>query len=156
MKTLNEHRRVISTLMMSLVAATLLAQTASAGNAWGHSKRWKPGPPAREIGWVAPPAPVYVVHHSDAGPIFAGLVGGLILGAALANAHPAVHVQYSYWDPYCQESFSSLAAYDAHLRYHHHPQFVRVIDASNGRCVRELSWSDRGWQPCEHSGEWHD
>jgi len=155
MKTLHLHRRVISTLMLSLLAATFLAQTASAGNAYG--RRWKGGPWQREARWVAPqPNRVVVVHHSDAGPIFAGLVGGLILGAAIANAQPAAHVSYSYWDPYCQESFSSLAAYDAHLRYYHHPQYVRVIDSSDGRCVQRLSWCDRGWQPSDRDGDWHN
>jgi hypothetical protein len=157
MKSLHTHRRVISTLMLSLVAATLFAQTASAGNAYGH-RRWKGGPPVREARWVAPqPNRVVVVHHSDAGPIFAGLVGGLILGAAIANAQqPAAHVSYSYWDPYCHEGFVSLAAYDAHLRHYHHPEFVRVIDTSDGRCVQRLSWNNNGWQPCDRDGDWNN
>ena len=161
MKSLQVHRRVISTLMLSVVAGTLLAQTASAGNAYGHYRRWKGGPPEREVRWVAPePNRVVVVHHSDAGPIFAGLVGGLILGAAIANANsntqPVEPISYSYWDPYCHERFSSLAAYDAHLRYYHHPQYVRVIDVSDGRCVQRLNWCDHGWRPCggDGDGDW--
>lgn len=54
----------------------------------------------------------YRVVYSDAGPVIAGFIGGLFLGATLANAAPA---GYEYYDPYCEVGYSSLRAYHAHL-----------------------------------------
>ena len=54
----------------------------------------------------------YRIVRSDAGPVIAGFIGGLFLGATLANAAPA---GYEYYDPYCGATYGSLRAYNAHL-----------------------------------------
>jgi hypothetical protein len=161
MKTLVSHRRTLATVLLTLFAAATFAPAADAGHAYGH-RRWKGGPPVQEVRYVQPAyyAPsVQVYHHSsNAGPVLAGIVGGIVLGAALANSHPVVvHTEYSYWDPYCHESYASLDDYQAHLYYHHHPREVRVIEVDNGQCVRNMYWSDGGW--CsggyDNDGDWH-
>jgi hypothetical protein len=67
----------------------------------------------------------YVVRRSNAGPVIAGFLGGLFLGATLANAAPA---GYDYYDPYCHERFASLDRYHWHLRRHRHPKVIRVVE----------------------------
>lgn len=157
MKSLLKDRRVAATLMLGVIAAALIAPAAEAGHGYGH-RRWKSGP--REVRYVQPaPVPHYAYrhHHSDAAPLFAGLVGGLILGSVLSNSQPAVHAGYSYWDPYCDESFGSLEIYRSHVRHCSHPRVVRVIEVSNGRHVRDLCWRDDAWRVYDDGGDrWDD
>ena len=64
-----------------------------------------------------------VVRRSDAGPVIAGFIGGLFLGATLANAAPA---GYEYYDPYCHKSYNTLSSYHGHLANCNHENTVRV------------------------------
>jgi hypothetical protein len=116
--------RWISGLLLVAVATTTLAPMAEAGRR-GRS-RWKDRDSyceTREVRQVYAPRRArykrsqgyssYRVVRSDAGPIIAGFVGGLFLGATLANAAPA---GYEYYDPYCNTEYSNLRTYNAHLR----------------------------------------
>jgi hypothetical protein len=158
MKLLLGNRRLAATLMLGVIAASVLAPAAEAG----HYRRYKPGPPqgyvVRRVATVYPTHRVtYVRSHSDAAPLFAGLVGGLILGAALSSrAQPVVQTSYSYWDPYCDESFASLEIYRSHVRHYHHPRVVRVIEIGSGRCVRDMCWRDDQWRDYDGPADWND
>jgi hypothetical protein len=99
----------------------------------------------------------YSSRGSSAGPAIAGFIGGLIIGNVLAQAAPpptycapvrdyGYRDPYSYYDPYCRETFVSLEAYGAHLDCVRHPAFVRVIEVDNGRCVGERAWRDGRWR----------
>jgi hypothetical protein len=72
----------------------------------------------------------YVVRHSDSGAIVAGFLGGLFLGAVLANQAPHGMV---YYDPTCGRSFARLDLYESYCRYHHrYPRVVRVVEVYPG------------------------
>jgi hypothetical protein len=141
------RRRVVTGVLQIAVLAATLAPAAEARRR-GHD-RYKPGP-YREVK-VVRHAPhrghghgsVYVVRRSSAGPVIAGFLGGLFLGATLANAAPS---GYEYYDPYCDADFASLEIYHAHLRRHHHPQVVRVIEVETGACAHTYRYDDHRWQ----------
>src|SRR5262249_18665677 len=86
--------------------------------------------PPTIVRYRQPTYSTYVVRRSNAGPVFAGFLGGLFLGASLAHAAPA---GYAYYDPYCHESFATLDVYYEHVPVHHHPSVVRVIE-DDGTC----------------------
>jgi len=154
MKRMMQTRRAVATLMLGVVATMLVAPVAEAGHGRGH-RRYKRVAVVREVRYAAPscPTPVYYQRrHSDAGPILAGIVGGLVLGAALSNAQPAVHASYSYWDPYCEDSYTSLTSYRTHSRHCSHPQVVRVVEVRSGDPVRDLCWQNDAWR--EYDGDW--
>lgn len=147
MKTLLPNRRTLAVLMLSLFTISTFASAALADR--GGNPRWRNGPPGREYRY-APQARygsrVFIERHSDAGPVLAGLVGGLVLGAMLSHAQqPAVQVRYSYWDPYSDVGFATLGQCQEHIWRYDHPRIVRVIDDSDGRCVRTLYWRHGGW-----------
>ena len=128
------------------VAAASLASPAAAD----HGRRYKG---SRGQGGQGPSRHVtYVSRGSSAGPAIAGFIGGFVLANVLAHAAPpppaicAPAPDYTYYDPYCQESFESLEAYGAHLDCVRHPAIVRVIEVDNGRCVGERAWRDGGWR----------
>jgi len=93
-------------------------------------------------------------RSSDVGPVFAGMVGGFLLGAALtSHSHPVVvHERYvhqpvtvvRYYDPYSDVWFDSLDECD--FRWHRrHPRIVYVIDTHSGRHLRTLRFRDGRW-----------
>ena len=95
---------------------------------------------------------VVVKRGSSAGPVIAGIIGGLALGATLANANQRDHCSprayepaYSYYDPYCRESFASFDACASHERSCGHPKMIRMINASNGQCVHSYGYQPGGW-----------
>jgi hypothetical protein len=152
MKSLLPHRRTLAVIMLSAFLAASLAPAAEAGHAYG--RRWKSGPPVREVRYSQPyyGTQYRIVHHSDAGPILAGIVGGLVLGAALSHAQPVIHEEYAYVDPYCDQEFRSFDDCESYIYYHHHPRIVRVIEVSSGNCVRTMHWANGGW--CSGDGDW--
>ena len=117
------RNRWITGLLLVAVATTTLAPMAEAGRRGrGHKHRDHGYVETREYRQVYAPRRArykryngyssYRVIRSDAGPVIAGFLGGLFLGATLANAAPA---GYEYYDPYCNTEYSSLRAYNAHL-----------------------------------------
>ncbi len=112
-----------------LVAATLLAAMAVgvlAPAAQASHRRWKG--PARVIRYKGPAHvhSTYIVRRSDSGAAIGGFLGGLFLGAVLANQAPRGFV---YYDSYCGRSFASLDLYYSHWRHSHHPRVIRVVEA---------------------------
>jgi len=77
----------------------------------------------------SPYATYTVWRRSNSGAVFAGFVGGLFLGATLANAAPA---GFAYYDPYCHDTFTTLGAYYSHCGGHRHSRTVHVIEIAHG------------------------
>lgn len=162
MNSFVQVRRVAAVLMLGAFATTMVAPLAEAGNGRGrgHGRRYKNVQVVREVHRSYPAYPyrrvTYVRRQSNAGPILAGVVGGLILGSVLSNSnvHASVHADYSYYDPYCETSYRSLERYRSHSRGCDHPQVVRVIEVSNGNHVRDMCWRDNGWR--EYKGDWRN
>ncbi|HEY2954677.1 MAG TPA: hypothetical protein VGK89_05465 [Candidatus Eisenbacteria bacterium] len=154
MKTLFDTRRWVTGLLLAAFAVAALSPVARADGRWRRYKGYPGtihGPVVRHY---APRRVVYYQRHSDAAPLFAGLIGGLVIGSALAHAGDRACESapaYTYWDPWCHERFASLAIYRSHLAYHHHPRFVRVISIESGDCVGAYGWRDGGW--CEAPGD---
>ena len=151
-------KRGLPVLLLVAVAAASFAPVAEAGRRRGHV-RYRDVAPAyrgRHVVRVIDRRPVMVVRRHRRPGAFAGFLGGLVLGTVLSHARPACprpSVVYEYYDPYCHRTFASLDAYHAHLRYHHHPRLVDVIDVRTGRCVDTYHWRDGGW--CSrHDRDW--
>ena len=153
MRTFTNHRRWLAGLLLAAMATAAIAPLAEAGHARGRRYRG----PMRETRIVRPayrpsygyaPGSTYTVWHSNGGSVIAGFVGGLFLGATLANAPPA---GLAYWDPYCHAGFPSLEAYYSHCRAHHHARTVAVIEVPDG-----YGWHD--YHRCDSCGDdyWGD
>ncbi|HEV2105434.1 MAG TPA: hypothetical protein VGU27_06845 [Candidatus Eisenbacteria bacterium] len=142
------HTRWIAPGLLATAAILTFAPVAHAGHAWGSWRRYK---------GVAYGTPRVFVHDHDggAGPAIAGLIGGFLLGTAVAHPAPViVHErvyappppEYRYYDPYCDayfDSFESACAFES--RDGRYPRVIEVI-ASDGTCVRTLHWRDDGWR----------
>ena len=156
MKPLFNLRHWVTTLVLAAFAVAALSPAAHADHRW---RRYKGAPaycppPARHA-YYPPRRVVYFERHSDAAPLFAGLIGGLVIGSALAHAsQPAYEPAYYYWDPWCHERFASLAIYRSHFYHHHHPRVVRVISVETGDCLDTYRWHDGGW--CSGPGDGWD
>lgn len=153
MKNFWNHRRGITALLLAITIITSFASLAEAGR--GRGRRYRGvHQPVRVVRHVYRPAydraphGSYTVWRSGSGAAIAGFVGGLFLGATLANAAPA---GYAYWDPYCHRSFASLEIYDGHCRARHHQHSVNVIEIPDG-----YSWDD--YHVCDDCGQsfWGD
>ncbi len=160
MKTLFQVRRWVTGLVLASFAVAALSPVALADHRWrrykGDPGYWH-GPVARHVHY-APRRVVYYERRSDAAPLFAGLIGGLVIGSALAHAGAPAYGHapaYYYWDPYCHERFASLAIYRSHFHYHHHPRIVRVISIETGGCVGAYHWHDGDWYS-EPGDGWED
>jgi len=166
MKTLFHMRRWLTGLVLAGFAVTALSPVAQADHR-GRRDRGNPGyyPPPVVRHAYAPRRVVYYQRHSDAAPLFAGLIGGLVIGSALAHASEHAYAPAPddyYWDPYCHERFASLAIYRSHFRYHHHPRVVRVISIETGSCVGGYHWYDGEWRSesgdhgDDEDGDWNE
>ena len=141
---MNAHhaRRLVAA---ALLAATVLALASPAAADRGR-RRYK----GVECG-----SPVIVERSSSVGPALAGLVGGFILGNAVASPRTVVvhehrHrsrpvVVYRYRDPYCDTWYDSLD--ECSFRHHRHPRIIQVIDVRSGHEVRRLR---------QHGGDWDE
>jgi hypothetical protein len=164
MKSGLRQERVLAIVMLAAMAIATFAPAALADRGGRRYKGDGPVVHSRVItrGYrpsygYAPrygPGSVYIVRRSSsAGPAIAGFLGGLFLGATLANAAPR---GYDYYDPYCNESFISLGAYRQHLYLHHHPSIVRVIEVGSGDCVHSYRYDGGEWRDWENEDNGED
>lgn len=113
-------------------------------------------------------------HGSNVGPIIAGAVGGFILGAMVGktaadrgysdpgyydegNRDPnycqpprtrvAAAPNYYYYDPYCENRYSSMDACSGHFSQARHPQVVQVVETTTHRVVKRYTYEEDGWSP---------
>ena len=153
MKNLSNQRHVIIALLLATMATASFASLATAEHGRGRRYRGH-GHETRVVRHIYRPAYAcsprgsYTVWRSHSGSTFAGFVGGLFVGAAIANAAP---VSYTYWDTDCDRSFVSLEVYHRHSRYYDHRHSVRVIEVPDGR-----HWDD--YHACGGCGDsfWGD
>ena len=102
MKPLFNTGRWVSRLALVSFALAALSTAAQAGH---DGRRYKdvpaycPPPAARHVHYT-PQRVVYLERHSDAAPVLAALIGGLVIGSVLAQAS-APAPAYFYWDPWC-------------------------------------------------------
>jgi hypothetical protein len=164
MKSGKRQERVIAIVMLAAMTLATFAPAAMADHGRGRYKGDGPVVRSRVVVRSYGPAytsraryspgSVYIVRRSsNAGPVIAGFLGGLFLGATLANAAPH---GYDYYDPYCDESFGSLTAYRQHLYAHHHPRIVRVIEIGSGDCVHSYRYDRGEWQDWENEDQGED
>lgn len=141
---MNAFRQSSRWITTGLIATTVLslATPAFAGRRY---KKVYPAVPAQQV--------VVHQHSSSAGPVIAGIVGGFILGSALASSHPVVVHEpvyahpiavYRYYDPYDRIWFDSLDQC-SYAYYRGHGRVIHVIDVSSGRHVRTLRYGDGHW-----------
>jgi hypothetical protein len=158
MKPLIKMRSPVTGLVLAAFAVAALSPAAQAAHRrYKGEPAYYPPPAARHV-QHAPRRVVYVERHSDAAPLFAGLIGGLVIGSILAQSGPPAHAvapAYYYWDPWCHERFASLAIYRSHVHRHYHPRVVRVISVESGDCVDTYHWHGGDWHS-EHGGDWDD
>src|SRR5262245_46123747 len=137
-----------------LLATTLATSFAPVAGADPRGRRHdRPAYRTRVVYRDYHPASTYIVRRSsNAGPVIAGFLGGLFLGAVLANSAPAGYV---YYDPYCHERFSSLAYYRGHSHRYHHSGLVQVIAIDSGSYVGSYRYSDGydRYYPVDDEGE---
>ena len=142
-----DPRKWTTAMLLAAFATTALSPAAHAAH-----RRYKGAgyysPPPASYGY-APRRVVYIERHSDAAPLFAGLIGGIVIGSVLAQNRapaPAVAPAYYYWDPYNHVRYEALPVYDSRYCYHEHPRVLRVVSVDTGECVDTYHW---------HHGDWH-
>ena len=161
MKLSGFHSKVVAIALTAVMALGTVAP-AFAGNSRGHGKKWRRGEVAQTWsggGYRVYRAPARTYYRSryhsgsNAGPVIAGIIGGIAIGAILANSAHSDPYRYSdrdvyYVDPYCGRSYASLNVYLSATYGHHHPRLVRVYDHDSDRCLRTVRYSDGGWSDC--------
>lgn len=143
-------RRWIAGAACAALALGVLAPAAQAGHGRGNGPKVRAWENGRVVERVLRPQRTVIVRErsSDVGPALAGLIGGFVLGATVANAAHGVEVRYAYYDPYCRHEFVSFGAYERHAWRCDHPRVVRVIDVRSGDCVHTYAWRHGDWR-CE-------
>lgn len=68
------------------------------------------------------------------------------IGITISNVPRA---GYGYWDPYCDDRFSTLDAYLVHARYEHHPCVVELVELRTGDPVCRYEYGGDGWELCD-------
>ncbi len=144
--------RWVTVALLATTGLLTLAPMAQAGRGHGHGRRYKSQ--YRVVHQACNPYPaqsVYARQSSGAGPALAGLIGGFILGTAVAHAsdrtyHSAPVGSYRYYDPSCNQSWSSLDECRLHFRDHRgSSRVIRVIEVSSGDCVRTVRYDGNNW-----------
>ena len=152
---MNTRTLMTRSITAGLVAATVLAFASTAFADHG-SRRYKGvsnGVPVQRV--------IVHEHSSSAGPAIAGLIGGFLIGTAIAsNTHPVVVHEhycatpvavYRYYDPYGDDWYASLDQCGSGYR---HPRVIQVIDIRSGRQVRTLAYHEGEWRRV--SGDYDD
>jgi len=146
MRTHDMTKPLTAGLLLAAIAITALSPAAEAAH-----RRYKDAgyynPPPASYGY-APRRVVYIERHSDAAPLFAGLIGGIVLGTVLAqNSAPAHAVvpAYYYWDPYDHVRYEALPACGPRTCDYGRPRVLRVISLETGNCVDTVHWYHGGW-----------
>lgn len=159
MKLSTTMQRWTATGLLATACFLTAAPAAQAGHGYGH-RRFKG---VARMSQAESNSRFVVREHSGAGPVLAGILGGFILGTAIAGQRQVVvherecappPPQYRYYDPYCEEYMDDLDECRLHQRDHRHPRVVRVIEISSGDCVRDLRWSAGGWH--DEDMDWDD
>ena len=167
---MHARSRVQRIATAALLTSFVLGALAPAADAKPHRRYRGPvierrvvsRPVYRQVRVVRRPSARYTVWRSHRGPVIAGFLGGLFLGATLANAAPHGFV---YWDSYCHRGFASLEVYDAHCRRHSHAHVIEVVEApdegyrddSYRRYDEDRTYDrDRGYDPDEDDRNWED
>ena len=148
-------RRPLAIAMLAVLVSSAVAPTAEASHRnrryRGHAveRRVVVQPRVREVRAYRPvPRGSYTVWRSSRGPVFAGFLGGLFLGATLSNAAPDGFV---YWDPYCHRGFASLDLYYQHCGGHRHARTIQVVEVADGHDWRDADCDDGGgWDDEDH------
>ena len=161
--------RWTAAIALSAMSLAALAPMAHAGHGRGHGGKWRNIDPYS--GWKVKREASRVVvrerEHSSLGPALAGLVGGLVIGAAISHAAPVQervyyrdqpacdHSGYSngydtvdsyYYDPYTEQRFASLDACGPRYRGSDHATIILLIDARSGRCLDRYAYGNGGWR----------
>jgi len=158
--------RTVAVGLLATTAVLLLAPIAEAGNGRHHRRYKGMSRRVQQVGQACD-SRVVISHrsrHSNAGPVIAGVIGGLILGTAIGNAQarPVVHervvvreARHRYFDPYCEQYYDDLDECRLASRDHRHPRIVQVIDSRRDECVETLRWEQGGWRQV-HDDDWYD
>ena len=168
------HRtRWIAAALLVTTSLLGLASSASADHGRGHGngqwRRFKNDGPIVQRGYGQPVRRgqceqrgqrVYVRQSNGTGPALAGLIGGFILGTAVSHASDRDHCSvretrsYRYYDPYYDQSWSSLDECRLSFREHRRsPRVIRVIEISSGECVRTMHYDGDRWQDWDDQDE---
>lgn len=144
----NATTRWTATLLIAAMSIPMLAPAAMADHG---RRRWKhEGARIVRHGSYPRAHRVVIREHGNAGPLIAGLVGGFLIGNAVAGG--ASHrverrIVYRYHDPYGDGWYDSVDSYWDRNRDCRHPRVLRVIDVRSGDCVRVIRY---------HRGDWRD
>ena len=173
------NKKLVTGGLLAAMALSAIAPAAYAGGGNGRGRghnKWRRSEvrysqpsysyyPTRRVAYRSYPVTTRVYHRSSgAGPVIAGFIGGLAIGAILSShAQPVYAEPYRYddrdvyyVDPYSDRSYSSLSVYISNTRTCDHPRLVRVIDRRSDRCVRTIRYSDNGWQDCGRGNGGYD
>ncbi len=151
------HRLALVALTAAAFTLTI-AQSAQADPGWRRWKRVDHGRNGRVVQRVV----FRDAGHYGAGPVFAGLIGGFVLGATMTHQHPVVvrervyaqpqHVYapqreyappapgYRYEDGNGERWWDTLDECREAARDRDGPRVIRIVDARDGRCVDTLYW----------------
>jgi hypothetical protein len=136
------HQPLAIVALAALLTASLtpLAEASHRGTRYAPERRVVVRPWTRSIRARVAPRGSYAIWRSGSGPVVAGFLGGLFLGATITHAAPQGFV---YWDPYCHRSFASLELYDAHCSGRH-GGVIQVVEAEPGCDLRDSEVGDSG------------
>ena len=161
-RTRSLHRWTLVALSAAALALTIApaAQADPGWRRWRHAEHGRWGRPGRVVEYRE-------MDHGGAGPALAGLIGGVVLGAALTHPHavvvheeayaaPPSHYRYDdqgYTPPppppqprYRYEDVSGDRWWDTldecrEAAYDRDgPRVIKVVDARTDRCVETLYW----------------
>lgn len=153
------HRLTLVALLVTTATAAL-APAARAELPWRRPHRGVvvlAGGPA----WAGPRVVVRArAYDVGPAPVLAGLVGGFVLGAALAHAQPVVVAPpvvvrepvcappppaYRYEDAYGDRWWDTLDECTQAACGFHGPRVIHVVEAGSDRLVRTLYWKHDHW-----------